>query len=281
MEPYWEDTAPAVSPDGSTVAFGDGGFVWVAPLDGTRAGAPGRARGGAGLARRLPLARCRRPRRQLPPRHLRPRQSVATVRRARQRRLRVRRRSPRTAPRSRSPSGPTTTATAPRSTCWTSPPGATRAVTGTPRMQDKGPAWSPDGTTIAYVLRAQRLVRAASRRRQRVARTASSPHDDADFGEPEWHPDGSRIVATRSRRGHRDLVTVDSTSGAVTQVARGRRLAVPALAARRRDRRHVRRPRHGPAHRAARRVAAARSDRAPRAHARRGRRGAACGSPRR
>lgn len=47
LEPYWEDTPPALSPNGSTVAFGDGGFVWVAPIDGhtparrvVRAGAP-------------------------------------------------------------------------------------------------------------------------------------------------------------------------------------------------------------------------------------------------
>src|SRR5664279_175952 len=47
MEAYWEDTAPVVSPDGTTVAFGDGGYVWTAPVDGStparrvvRAGAP-------------------------------------------------------------------------------------------------------------------------------------------------------------------------------------------------------------------------------------------------
>lgn len=36
MEPYWEDTAATVSPDGSQVAFGDGGAVWTIPIEAIR-----------------------------------------------------------------------------------------------------------------------------------------------------------------------------------------------------------------------------------------------------
>jgi dipeptidyl aminopeptidase/acylaminoacyl peptidase len=98
--------------------------------------------------------------------------------------------------------------------------GATRALTGTERMQDKAPAWSPDGTTIAYVSERSgwyeiHLVDASSGEDRRLT------HDDADFGDLEYDADGRRIVATRTRRGHRDLVLVDATSGAVTQLAPG------------------------------------------------------------
>ena len=32
--PYWEDTTPAISPDGSTVAYAEEGAVWVVPVAG-------------------------------------------------------------------------------------------------------------------------------------------------------------------------------------------------------------------------------------------------------
>jgi len=32
--PYWEDTTPTVSPDGSTVAYADQGAIWLVPLEG-------------------------------------------------------------------------------------------------------------------------------------------------------------------------------------------------------------------------------------------------------
>ena len=34
LQPYWEDTAPAVSPDGSQIAYGDEGAVWLVPVAG-------------------------------------------------------------------------------------------------------------------------------------------------------------------------------------------------------------------------------------------------------
>jgi len=44
--------------------------------------------------------------------------------------------------------------------------------------------------------------------------------DDADFGAPEWSPDGRRLVALRTARGRADLVTVDG-DGTVDVVAHG------------------------------------------------------------
>ena len=86
--------------------------------------------------------------------------------------------------------------------------GAARGtLTGTPRMQDKGPAWSPDGTAIAYVSERSgwyeiHVVDAESGEDRQLT------NDESDFGELEWHPDGAPIVATApaagiGRPGHR------------------------------------------------------------------------------
>ena len=49
--PYWEDTQPRISPDGTTVAYGQGGDVWLVPVDRRRA-APARRGRRPRLARR-------------------------------------------------------------------------------------------------------------------------------------------------------------------------------------------------------------------------------------
>ena len=51
--------------------------------------------------------------------------------------------------------------------------GAVRALTGTPRMQDRAPAWSPDGAHPRVRLRALGLVGAAPRRGRRLGRAAA------------------------------------------------------------------------------------------------------------
>jgi dipeptidyl aminopeptidase/acylaminoacyl peptidase len=98
--------------------------------------------------------------------------------------------------------------------------GETRALTGTPAMQDRAPAWSPDGSTLAYV-----SERPGRYELHLVARDGSEDrqltHDDADFSEHCWHPDGTRLAAVRGRRNRFDLVTVDAAGGAVELVAPG------------------------------------------------------------
>jgi dipeptidyl aminopeptidase/acylaminoacyl peptidase len=98
--------------------------------------------------------------------------------------------------------------------------GAVRAVTGTPRMQDRAPAWSPDGRTLAYV--SERSGRWAL---HTVGADGSGDRqlttDDADYGEPAWHPDGDRVAVTRGVANRFGLATVDAATGAVTEVASG------------------------------------------------------------
>ncbi len=98
--------------------------------------------------------------------------------------------------------------------------GAVRALTGTARIADRSPAWSPDGATIAYSSERSgwyelHLVGADGSGERQLTRA------EADLGEHAWHPDGSRLVAIRCRRNRFDLVTVDAASGELTVVAEG------------------------------------------------------------
>ncbi|MGZ8688569.1 MAG: S9 family peptidase, partial [Gaiellaceae bacterium] len=98
--------------------------------------------------------------------------------------------------------------------------GSVRALTGTARIADRSPAWSPDGATIAYASERSgwyelHLVGADGSDGRQLTRA------EADLGEHSWHPDGSRLVAIRCRRNRFDLVTVDAASGALAVVAEG------------------------------------------------------------
>ena len=98
--------------------------------------------------------------------------------------------------------------------------GAVRALTGTPGMTDRGPRWSPDGATIAYVSErsgwwAVHLVGAdGSGERQLTS-------DDADWSELQWHPDGTRLVGVRGEENAFALATVDVATGAIEQLSPG------------------------------------------------------------
>ena len=132
--------------------------------------------------------------------------------------------------------------------------GATRALTGTPRMQDKGPAWSPDGTHDRVRLRAQRLVRDPSRRRERAARTASSPTTTRTSASSSGTP-----TARGSSRPAPAAATATSSpstrrSGAVTELAPGGVWQFPHWLPDGTVGRDLRGPRDRAAHRAARRA---------------------------
>ena len=74
-----------------------------------------------------------------------------------------------------------------------------RAVTGTPRMQDRAPAWSPDGATLAYVSERSGWWALHSSGRDGAGERQLTD-DEADYGEPAWHPDGDRIAVDARRR---------------------------------------------------------------------------------
>jgi dipeptidyl aminopeptidase/acylaminoacyl peptidase len=98
--------------------------------------------------------------------------------------------------------------------------GGVRALTGTPGMHDRSPAWAPDCATIAYASERSgfyelHLVDRDGEGERRLT-TAG-----ADHAQPEWHPDGSRILAVRCRRNRFDLVAVDAERGGAEILAEG------------------------------------------------------------
>jgi dipeptidyl aminopeptidase/acylaminoacyl peptidase len=95
--------------------------------------------------------------------------------------------------------------------------GEVRTLTGTPRMHDATPAWSPDGATVAYLSERSgftELHLAGAEDRQLTSAAA-------DHSEHAWHPDGARLLAVRCRRNRFELVVVDARSGEAETVAGG------------------------------------------------------------
>ena len=220
--PYWEDDAPRMSPDGAAVAYADDGHVWVVP---TAGGPPRRiVEGGS-------------------PVWLDTGALVVTVERGDETRLAV---VGLDDPWPRRLAAPAAGEKGDEAGAVVSPDGRevayvfwrredlkrteirvadvatgrVRAMSGTPGMSDGGPAWSPDGTTLAYV-----SERSGWNELYTVARDGSRErrltHADADFSEATWAPDGRRLAAVRGRRNRFDLVIVDAASGAVETVAEG------------------------------------------------------------
>lgn len=219
MEAFWEDTAPVLSPDGSTVAFGDGGYVWTVPVDGSapprrvvRAGSPVWVddtsllgvvgRGGSSHLVVFDLANPW-------PQSIAHGDGDCGYAAVAPDRTRVAFTFWPHADRNRSEIRVVDLES-----------GVTRPLTGTERMQDRAPAWSPDGATIGYTSERSgwyeiHLVGANGEDDRQLT------HHGADFNDLEWHPDGTHLLATCFRRGHRALVTVDVGDGAVSEVAPG------------------------------------------------------------
>ena len=222
--PYWEDVEPRLSPDGSTAAYGDQGHVWLVPASG---GPPRKLVEGSSPVwidsdtlvisverddtTRLAVIAASDPW----PRRLAGGhgeldeygdEGQATV----------------------SPDGTEVAYTfTPRADLNRSEirvasleTGAVRALTGTPRMHDRGAAWSPDGERIAYT-----SERSGFYEIHLVARDGSGDRQltsaQADHNELDWHPDGDRLLALRGRSNRFDLVVIDAGSGDADVVAPG------------------------------------------------------------
>jgi dipeptidyl aminopeptidase/acylaminoacyl peptidase len=228
--PFWEDTRPTWSPDGSTLAYAVDGKVAVVPV----AGGPSRMLAEAGS-----------------PVWLRDGRLVVTVDQARERSgARQRRSTEVTRLATLDPADPwPLPVTAPgadaidpvpdpggrRVAFVAYPPddrnrsdvvvvdlesGRTVTVAGTPGMHALGPAWSPAGDRIAFVFEEPGWYEIS------VAAPDGSglrrlTRDEADFSNLVWSADGGSIVASRTRRGRTDLVVVDAATGEVDEIARG------------------------------------------------------------
>jgi len=226
--PYWEDTQPRISPDGTTVAYGEDEHVWLVP---TQGGVPRRLVEGGGPvwlddARLLVSIE----------------HEIETVHTTRMTVVNVADPFPRRLARDHgdldalgdeedptvSPEGAEVAYVfVPRNDLKRAEirvvdvvTGRVRALTGTPGMADSGPAWSPDGATVAYVSErpGRREVHAVGREGEDDRQVT---RDDADFSQLAWEPGGERIAALRGRRNRFDLVLVRAADGAVEQVAPG------------------------------------------------------------
>lgn len=241
--PYWEDTEPRLSPDGGLVAYADEGHVWIVPASG---GPPRRLVEGGN------------------PVWLGGERLVVSVERGDATRLAVLEvADPWPRPLCDTVSQGSSTSADPsldhhgdewaaavspdgREVAFAFTPradlkrteirvadvasGRVRALTGTPGMADRAPAWSPDGAGVAFSSERPgwyelHVVRADGGGERQLTR------EDADLTDAAWHPDGSRLVAVRGRRGRSDLVGVDAASGAVTVLARGGSWGCPAWTA--------------------------------------------------
>jgi dipeptidyl aminopeptidase/acylaminoacyl peptidase len=222
--PYWEDTAPALSPNGSVLVYADQGAVWLVPLAG-------------GPPRKLLDAAS--------PVWLDDRRLVVSLERDDTSRLAVLEIDDPWPRRLAVTHGDLeaygeewqATVSPDRSlVAYTFSPrgdlnrseirvvevdtGSVRALSGSSSIHENAPRFAPEGERIAYASELSGWYELHV-----AAADGSGSHqltsERADFTGHRWHPDGDRIVAVRGRHGHYDLVLVDASSGRVTDLAAG------------------------------------------------------------
>ncbi|MDO8364627.1 MAG: prolyl oligopeptidase family serine peptidase, partial [Actinomycetota bacterium] len=106
--------------------------------------------------------------------------------------------------------------------------GASRVVAHHAGFQLRSPVWSPDGATLAYAgewpgwYEVFTVEAAPGGTPPRQLTTAG-----ADFAELAFSADGASLVATRSRHGLTDLVRIDTADGSVVVLAAGGTWSAP------------------------------------------------------
>ncbi len=109
--------------------------------------------------------------------------------------------------------------------------GVSRPVVHQPGFQLRSPVWSPDGTHLAFASEWPGwyevfVVHASDGSAPRQLTTAA-----ADFNELMFAADGSSLIGIRARRGVTDLVAIDALDGEVTVLAEGGTWSWPQLLA--------------------------------------------------
>ena len=233
-QPYWEDTQPVFSPDGTLVAYADDGWVCIVPTEGgpsrrvVEAGSPAWI-GNDRLVVSVERDRCDR-------------LAVVSIAEAWPQRL-AREHGDLDSHGDEqgaivAPDGSTVAYYFVPHSDYSRyeirvvdvVEGTVRALTGAPGIRDYALDWSPDGATLAVASELSGWFEL-----HLVAVDGSGAHQltsaQADFLEARWHPDGSRLTATRGRAGRFDLVTVGAVDGAVAELAAGGVWGAPAWTA--------------------------------------------------
>ena len=109
--------------------------------------------------------------------------------------------------------------------------GVSRTVVHEPGFQLRSPLWSPDGAQLVFVSEWPGwyevfVVHASDGAAARQLTTAG-----ADFSELAFTADGSSLIGVRSRHGVADLVMIDGVTGAVSVLAAGGTWSSPQLLA--------------------------------------------------
>ena len=224
LMPYWEDTTPKLSPDGAHVAYADGDHVWIAP---TAGGPPRKLAEGAEPvwidADRLVFVVEREDTGRL---------AVLRIDDPWPQRLATEHggleaygdeEAPQVSPDGTEVAyvfGPRADLNRSEIRVARIDGGEARALTGTPRMHDRGAVWAPDGETLAYV-----SERSGFYEVHLVTRDGSGERQltsvRADHSELDWHPDGDRLLAVRGRGNRFGLVALDADSGDAETLASG------------------------------------------------------------
>jgi dipeptidyl aminopeptidase/acylaminoacyl peptidase len=105
-------------------------------------------------------------------------------------------------------------------------PGVARTIVHDPAMNARAIAWSPDGSQIAFASERPGwyevfVADAAGGNPRQVTRA------DADFSDLSFTPDAARLVGVRARAGVADLVEIDVASGDVRTIATGGTFSSP------------------------------------------------------